>query len=996
MSAGAPWSVKGIDPKARETAKDLARRAGMTLGEFLNQLIRDSDDEPQERARGREDRRPDLKSDLRSEIRGDLQLETRQVRPVRYDDGYMAPSADMDRLSKTLEILSDRLETAERRATMAINGVNNSVAGVLARLELAERGHEDYAQRFDRLSEEMRVGSQRLSRVETEQGQDRHAGQLKALEAAVGELSLQLQEGDIRAKAAFSDVREQLDQSEEKLAKVEAIARQAQAGASAQSAAVSDPQLLVELAVSRLAPRLEAAEARSREALGTLSASLEALETKMATQEGQANDRLDDLQAVQALGLKQLAEDLSERLEAAKADLGGHFESALKAQAGLITRLEQDQARGVQGRDRDAARLSNLERALFELNTAIGEAEKRSAGAVERMGREVLRIAENLHGRMAGIETRGAEVETRLAGDMRRLAEVVEGRFQAQDASHGQALERLGGEIARLSEKLTQRIADSERRTTFAIDEVSERFIRTTSQLEGRQERLAAETQERVQAIEAEVQNRMGHVKAVLESRLDQVRQEARAEMHERLAKIDAPMALEPFPDLTQTAQPVLATEPLVLDQPILTPQPVPMIEPDLQDQIARTPMDHPARTLAETARAAHEALYLTTQSAPAPVVLDSPQVAAPMVAQVADMPMLDRSTAALDTHVPLDDDFDMPRLSTRDAVDQAREQTQSRLLANQDRGLFRGLRSAPPRSRPGPATRPARDKGAGVRKTWVASTVAATAVLVGGGILSLLGEDAFSTKGAAKLSDLFAWDDGGQKSLESPAEAAKPAAPEKTKPATPILASLLTEKDGAATNALEIHKVHPSPEAVAAYEAAMEKLTAGHESGIKKLISAANLGHPEAQLTLGQAYEEGHYGLKKSPVDALRWYSRAAKGGSLGAMQALGVSYFYGKMDTPRDVILAMTWLQAAATRGYVDAQVNLAMIYQGRIQNSGIAADPKRALAWYMIAAQNGDADAAKSVDQVKTKLSPSDLNQVEQTVAAFKVTPDAPNAG
>src|SRR5271167_5089540 len=39
MTSGAPWSVKGIDPKAREIAKDLARRSGMTLGEWLNQVI---------------------------------------------------------------------------------------------------------------------------------------------------------------------------------------------------------------------------------------------------------------------------------------------------------------------------------------------------------------------------------------------------------------------------------------------------------------------------------------------------------------------------------------------------------------------------------------------------------------------------------------------------------------------------------------------------------------------------------------------------------------------------------------------------------------------------------------------------------------------------------------------------------------------------------------------------------------------------------------------
>ena len=45
MTAAAPWSVKGIDPKAREIAKDLARRSGMTLGEWLNSMIMDDTDE---------------------------------------------------------------------------------------------------------------------------------------------------------------------------------------------------------------------------------------------------------------------------------------------------------------------------------------------------------------------------------------------------------------------------------------------------------------------------------------------------------------------------------------------------------------------------------------------------------------------------------------------------------------------------------------------------------------------------------------------------------------------------------------------------------------------------------------------------------------------------------------------------------------------------------------------------------------------------------------
>lgn len=40
MVTPSPWSVKGVDPEAREAAKIAARRAGLTVGQWLNQTIR--------------------------------------------------------------------------------------------------------------------------------------------------------------------------------------------------------------------------------------------------------------------------------------------------------------------------------------------------------------------------------------------------------------------------------------------------------------------------------------------------------------------------------------------------------------------------------------------------------------------------------------------------------------------------------------------------------------------------------------------------------------------------------------------------------------------------------------------------------------------------------------------------------------------------------------------------------------------------------------------
>src|SRR5215831_18922194 len=40
----APWHVKGINPQARETAREAARRSGMSVGQWLNAVILDQAD----------------------------------------------------------------------------------------------------------------------------------------------------------------------------------------------------------------------------------------------------------------------------------------------------------------------------------------------------------------------------------------------------------------------------------------------------------------------------------------------------------------------------------------------------------------------------------------------------------------------------------------------------------------------------------------------------------------------------------------------------------------------------------------------------------------------------------------------------------------------------------------------------------------------------------------------------------------------------------------
>src|SRR3989344_1684934 len=126
MSAGAPWSVKGIDPKAREGAKDLARRSGMTLGEWLNRVI--------------------LEDDVPDEVTAEAQFGDRPFRAQAPRLRAISPPApppatppDMARIAHALDRLTDRIEASETRTGLAINGVEHSVRQALARIETTER-----------------------------------------------------------------------------------------------------------------------------------------------------------------------------------------------------------------------------------------------------------------------------------------------------------------------------------------------------------------------------------------------------------------------------------------------------------------------------------------------------------------------------------------------------------------------------------------------------------------------------------------------------------------------------------------------------------------------------------------------------------------------------------------------------------------------------------------------------------------------------------------
>ena len=98
---------------------------------------------------------------------------------------------------------------------------------------------------------------------------------------------------------------------------------------------------------------------------------------------------------------------------------------------------------------------------------------------------------------------------------------------------------------------------------------------------------------------------------------------------------------------------------------------------------------------------------------------------------------------------------------------------------------------------------------------------------------------------------------------------------------------------------------------------------------------------------------------------------------GQSTAQFTLGYMYAYGEGVTV-DGDEAVKWFRQAAMQGDVDAQYNLAVIYDN---GEVVPENDVAAYAWYSVAAASGFADARAHRDAHKRKLTPSQLDQVQE---------------
>jgi localization factor PodJL len=145
----------------------------------------------------------------------------------------------------------------------------------------------------------------------------------------------------------------------------------------------------------------------------------------------------------------------------------------------------------------------------------------------------------------------------------------------------------------------------------------------------------------------------------------------------------------------------------------------------------------------------------------------------------------------------------------------------------------------------------------------------------------------------------------------------------------------------------------------------------------------AASKGVVPAQFRYASLLEKGQ-GVKKDLVQARQLYLAAADKGNGKAMHNLAVLYAEGIEGKP-DYATAALWFRKASQRGIADSQYNL-----GVLSARGLGTDKSvtESYKWFSLAAAQGDRESAKKRDEVASHLEADDLAAVQNEVKTFVV--------
>ncbi|WP_293400203.1 peptidoglycan-binding protein [Phenylobacterium sp.] len=854
----------------------------------------------------------------------------------------------------------------------------------------------------------------------------------------------------------------------EAMARIEAAERDAIAVAARFEGAVQEARA----ENTRLAERLrrveaEAAGPRSAEALRSLEAALGKVANHLYEGEGRTRDtlhameqRIDQIFASGGGDPASLLEEVVDRVDARLTDAETRTSEALvnlgQAFANLDSRMGAGEKAVVPEVERRietlAATLSRrVEDVRGEIAEAVRKSEQASGEAIERMGREVLTVADTLNRQVQAAEHRSADAIEQVGGEVARIAQAMEQRLGRSEGAHAEALEKLGAEIGRITDRLTERIGSSERRSAQAIDDVGEQVARVSERISQRQERSSEDLAERIRQSEERTARLLDEARGTIDRSLaeshrrasEQSLAAAAAPAAPRLTREEptaSPFDHDPFRELGPVAEtrpeslvlqafaaaeppadsfneatsgtewseeaaepPVAADFPETANAPVFDA--VDFEAADGFDPIESSAEAEPsaeAELLAEAElieadvepdveAAASESLDVELPEPPA----SEPGAGADPFAQSAwtspaDLASAPEAEEASDAAEAVGDPA--RPLSTREVIEQARAAARAASGPGGDAKRKGGkIEKLPRREKEGGRSL---FSGLSLRKRAVGSSSLQTALLVAGGaaFLSLAATSYFITDAEPSGAPPKRVADAlAVFASDQAGEIAGGEADTAPNPSTVRAAVALAPQPITApgTPAPAAAASVEDPAAVASlYAEALRALETSEPGGLEKLRKAANLGHSPAQFYLAKLYTDGGAGLKKDPVEARRWTERAAEGGNRAAMHNLGIALAQGQ-GGPKNLTLAAEWFRKAADLGLVDSQYNLGVLYE---QGRGVTQNAAEAYKWYLIAARSRDELALDNAARVRAGLSAEARSVSERSARGFR--PVSPN--
>ncbi len=948
MRPGVPWSVKGIEPEAREAAKQAARRAGVTLGAWLNQVIMDGGtdevgmpDADVSYATGR-DTMNLSQSAAAPQAQPQANTQAPQTERVAVD---LAPVAEAVR-----DIVA-RVEQSERRTLDLARRMEQSVGLLAERLDTSERHMDDVMpdpHAYDPLERKIQQLSERLEQAERgrggfgRKGSDENKAQLMALEKAVNAVVDHLETAERRTDESLADIRRTLgeiagrvDEHEEEEAREEAEARARAAEIHMQTLAQRLEKMeqsvsnvggeAVDAALRAIAEKDDAA--RHKATIDNLQNHLNDITQRLERAEKRTDEtlktfeltvtgiarRLEDIDATRD---EQLAQDVDHRLEE------------------MAARLHQSEEMSLQA-------AQTIERAIAGMSDSLSQTENRSRDTIDNLNVMLERMTDRLGRIERETKATRSSITQTVAASAGLSPQIPVGGLQS--GMMGGAGFVPGGQAFPIPNFDAPSLGGYEPMTEFRSPEpVDTRDYETRAP-------LARDTHSRETPhsttrddddlpppppFAPEAENEHGRI----EPRLD-----ARSPQDDDTLELDEPTA-------------------------------------SAADEPARVANDFMA-----AARRAAQAAAINGRNGPQPLTGPngysdhSPRYAALNQSDSPTRKILYAALAAVVVAAIALGAFRMlseePVIVATTAPVLTSEEQKAAALAPADMGASTETTVTVPATVPsGPShsdttaeSETALSHPEATPEDAEAQSPAASASATSSAVLPV------AKPKPAKQANVVT--DG------PPVKAGPSVTPA---PAKPVDTAPLDNDVSAAERALRSAAVAGNP--AAQYEVGQRY--ANGENVPQDLAQAAywyglaaDQGLAIAQYRLAALYEKGR-GVAQDNAKARGLYEKAATQGNVKAMHNLAVIYAEGR-GTRQDFTSAARWFNAAADYGLGDSQYNLAILQE---RGLGVTQDLELAYKWLAIAAKGGDKGAAQKREEVGSKLDPAKLARAKVAVETW----------